>query len=35
VARVAQELGISEVAVMQPKFRVLKRLRAEAGELID
>jgi RNA polymerase sigma-70 factor (ECF subfamily) len=33
-ARVAQELGMSETAVMQAKARVLKRLRAEAGELI-
>jgi RNA polymerase sigma-70 factor (ECF subfamily) len=34
-ARVAQELGMSESSVMQAKFRVLKRLREEAGELID
>ena len=27
--------GISENAVVQAKFRVLKRLREEAGELID
>jgi RNA polymerase sigma-70 factor (ECF subfamily) len=34
-ARVAEELGLSESAVIQAKFRVLKRLRAEAGELLD
>jgi RNA polymerase sigma-70 factor (ECF subfamily) len=34
-ARVAQELGMSESAVVQAKFRVLKRLREEAGDLID
>jgi RNA polymerase sigma-70 factor, ECF subfamily len=34
-ARVAAELGLSESAVMQAKFRVLKRLREEAGELAD
>jgi RNA polymerase sigma-70 factor (ECF subfamily) len=34
-AAVASELGISESAVMQAKFRILKRLRAEAGDLID
>jgi RNA polymerase sigma-70 factor (ECF subfamily) len=34
-AQVAEELGMSESAVMQAKFRVLKRLREEAGELID
>ncbi len=34
-ARVARELGMSESAVMQAKFRVLKRLREEAGELIE
>jgi len=34
-ARVAQELGISENAVVQAKFRILKRLREEAGELVD
>ena len=33
-ARVALELGMSESAVMQAKFRVLKRLREEAGELL-
>jgi RNA polymerase sigma-70 factor, ECF subfamily len=33
--RVAEELGLSESAVVQAKFRVLKRLREEAGELID
>jgi RNA polymerase sigma-70 factor (ECF subfamily) len=34
-ASVADELGMSESGVMQAKFRVLKRLREEAGELID
>jgi RNA polymerase sigma-70 factor (ECF subfamily) len=34
-ARVAEELGISESAVVQAKFRVVKRLREEAGELMD
>jgi RNA polymerase sigma-70 factor, ECF subfamily len=34
-ARVAEELGISESAVVQAKARVLKRLREEAGDLID
>lgn len=34
-ARVAEELGLSEIAVVQAKYRVLKRLRQEAGELID
>jgi RNA polymerase sigma-70 factor (ECF subfamily) len=34
-ASVAEELGMSASAVMQAKFRVLKRLRAEAGDLID
>jgi RNA polymerase sigma-70 factor (ECF subfamily) len=34
-ARVAEELGLSESAVVQAKFRVLKRLREEAGELLD
>jgi RNA polymerase sigma-70 factor (ECF subfamily) len=33
--QVAQELGLSERAVVQAKFRVLKRLREEGGELID
>jgi RNA polymerase sigma-70 factor (ECF subfamily) len=33
-AQVAQELGISESAVVQAKSRVLKRLREEAGELM-
>ncbi len=33
-AQVAAELGMSETAVLQAKARVLKRLRAEAGELI-
>ena len=34
-ALVAGELGLTESAVVQAKFRVLKRLRAEAGELLD
>jgi RNA polymerase sigma-70 factor (ECF subfamily) len=34
-ADVALELGMSHGAVAQAKFRVLKRLRQEAGELID
>ena len=34
-AEVAQEMGLSECAVIQAKFRVLKRLREEAGELMD
>jgi RNA polymerase sigma-70 factor (ECF subfamily) len=34
-ARVAGELGMSASAVMQARFRVLRRLREEAGELID
>jgi RNA polymerase sigma-70 factor (ECF subfamily) len=33
-AQVARELGMSENAVLQAKFRVLKRLRAEAGDLV-
>jgi RNA polymerase sigma-70 factor (ECF subfamily) len=33
-ARVAEELGISENAVLQAKARILKRLRAEAGDLL-
>jgi RNA polymerase sigma-70 factor (ECF subfamily) len=33
--QVAEELGISEGAVIQAKSRVLKRLREEAGELMD
>jgi RNA polymerase sigma-70 factor (ECF subfamily) len=32
---VAQELGITEGAVVQAKFRVLKRLREEAGEFLS
>ena len=31
----AAALGVSQGAVLQAKFRVLKRLREEAGELID
>jgi RNA polymerase sigma-70 factor (ECF subfamily) len=34
-ARAAEELGITESAVVQAKFRVLKRLREEMGDLID
>jgi RNA polymerase sigma-70 factor (ECF subfamily) len=34
-AQVAGELGVTESAVVQAKFRVLKRLREEAGELLD
>jgi RNA polymerase sigma-70 factor (ECF subfamily) len=34
-ARVAKELGMSESAVVQAKSRVLKRLREEAGDLMD
>jgi RNA polymerase sigma-70 factor (ECF subfamily) len=34
-AQVGKELGMSENAVMQAKFRVLKRLRQEAGEFVD
>jgi RNA polymerase sigma-70 factor (ECF subfamily) len=33
--RVAQELGISESAVVQAKFRILRRLREETEELLD
>ena len=32
--RVAEDLGISENAVLLAKSRVLKRLREEAGELL-
>ena len=34
-AQVALELGVTESAVVQAKFRILKRLREEAGELLD
>jgi RNA polymerase sigma-70 factor (ECF subfamily) len=34
-AQVAAELGLTESAVVQAKFRILKRLREEAGELLD
>src|SRR5262245_31800307 len=34
-ACVAGELGMTESAVVQAKFRILKRLREEAGELLD
>ena len=33
-AATAQELGVTESAVVQAKFRVLKRLREEAGDLM-
>jgi RNA polymerase sigma-70 factor (ECF subfamily) len=33
--RVARELGLSENAVILAKSRVLKRLRAEAGDLLE
>jgi RNA polymerase sigma-70 factor (ECF subfamily) len=35
VGRVAEELGLSENAVILAKSRVLKRLREEAGELLE
>jgi RNA polymerase sigma-70 factor (ECF subfamily) len=34
-AQVAGELGVTESAVVQAKFRILKRLREEAGALLD
>ena len=34
-ARVAEEMGMTDNAVLQAKFRVLKRLREEAGEMLD
>jgi RNA polymerase sigma-70 factor (ECF subfamily) len=34
-ADVARELGVHESAVVQAKFRVLKRLREEAGDLMS
>jgi len=34
-AQVAEELGVTESAVVQAKFRILKRLREEAGALLD
>jgi RNA polymerase sigma-70 factor (ECF subfamily) len=34
-ARVAEELGLTASAVVQAKYRVLKRLREEAGELMS
>jgi RNA polymerase sigma-70 factor (ECF subfamily) len=34
-AQVAGELEVTESAVVQTKFRILKRLREEAGELLD
>jgi RNA polymerase sigma-70 factor (ECF subfamily) len=33
-ARVAEELGLTENAVLQAKSRILKRLRVEAGDLL-
>jgi RNA polymerase sigma-70 factor (ECF subfamily) len=33
-ARVAEELGLTENAVLQAKSRILKRLRQEAGDLL-
>ena len=33
-ARVAEEFGLTENAVLQAKSRILKRLRAEAGDLL-
>jgi RNA polymerase sigma-70 factor, ECF subfamily len=33
-ARVAEEYGLTENAVLQAKSRILKRLRAEAGDLL-
>ena len=34
-AQVAEELGLSVTAVLLAKSRILKRLREEAGELLD
>jgi RNA polymerase sigma-70 factor (ECF subfamily) len=34
-AQTARELGMTESAVLQAKFRVLRRLREEAAELLD
>ena len=34
-AQVAGEMGMTESAVVQAKFRILKRLREEAGGLLD
>jgi RNA polymerase sigma factor (sigma-70 family) len=34
-AQVAGELGVTESAVVQAKFRIVKRLREEAGGLLD
>jgi DNA-directed RNA polymerase specialized sigma24 family protein len=33
--RTAEELWMSEGAIVQAKFRILKRLREEAGGLLD
>jgi RNA polymerase sigma-70 factor (ECF subfamily) len=35
VSRAAAELGLTENAVLQAKYRVLKRLREEAGQLLE
>ena len=35
IARIAGELGMSEGAVIQAKFRILKRMREEVGEMLD
>ena len=34
-SQVAEELGMTDNAVLQAKYRVLKRLREEAGEMLD
>lgn len=33
--QMARESGLTENAVVQAKFRILKRLRKEAGELLE
>jgi hypothetical protein len=35
VAGVAAETGLSEAAVLRDKCRIIKRLREEAGELLE
>ena len=35
VQRVGDELGMSATTVLQAKYRVLKRLREESGELLE